>query len=151
MPLHLRRLMGSTLSARGTDLIDEMNQVWVGWWIFEGITALRLLVASTADAAETRDALRTLCMNVLVLGVSTHPGDDDVLSVSKDEVHTPVAVEAPLADPMVPTRVGSHADSTGLASTMPKFVDHMIEPLLRLTAKRFHPRLAAARYGDLEP
>jgi hypothetical protein len=67
MPLHLRRLMGSTLSARGTDLIDEMNQVWVGWWIFEVVTALRLLVASTADAAETRDASRTLCMDILVL------------------------------------------------------------------------------------
>jgi hypothetical protein len=150
-PLYLRRLIGSTLSARGTDLIDEMNQVGVGWWIFEVVTALRLLVASTTDAAETWDASRALCMNVLVLGVPAHPGDDDVVFVPKDEMHTPISVEAPLAYPVVPTRVGSHADSARLASAMPQLLNHTVKPFLHLPAESFDPQLTAASYGDLEP
>lgn len=52
---------------------------------------------------------------------------------------------------MVRTRVDAHTDSAGLASAMPEFLNHTIEPLLRLTAKRLDPRLAAARNRDLEP
>ena len=104
-----------------------MNQVWVGWWIFEVITALRLLVASTTDPAETWDALCAMCMNVLVVGVPAHPGDDDVVVLSKDEVHAPVSVEAPLAYPVVTVPVGSHADTACLASTMPQLLNHPVK------------------------
>jgi hypothetical protein len=90
-------------------------------------------------------------MNVLVLGVPAHPGDDDVVFVPKDEMHTPVSVEAPLAYPVVLTRVGSHADSARLASAMPQLLNHTVKPLLHLPPESFDPRLTAASYGDLEP
>jgi hypothetical protein len=140
-----------TLSARGTDLVDETNEIRISRRIIQVIAALRLLIASAADAAEARDALRPLCVDILVLGMPAHPGDDDVLFLSKDQVHTPVSVEAPLADPMVCTSVGAHTDSASLASAMPEFLNHTIEPLLRLTTKRLDPRLTAARNRDLEP
>lgn len=56
-----------------TDLIDEIHQIWVCRWIVQIVAALGLLVTSATDAAETRDALRTLHMNVLILGVLAHP------------------------------------------------------------------------------
>ena len=55
------------------DLIDEIHQIWVCRWIVQIVAALGLLVTSATDAAETRDALRTLHMNVLILGVLAHP------------------------------------------------------------------------------
>ena len=56
-----------------TDLIDEVDQIWVCRWIVQIVAALGLLVTSATDAAETGDALRTLRMNVLILGVLAHP------------------------------------------------------------------------------
>lgn len=54
-------------------MIDEINQIRVCRWIVQIVAALGLLVTSATDAAETRDALRTLHMNVLILGVLAHP------------------------------------------------------------------------------
>jgi len=102
---YIPRLLTSRPSTRRTDLIDEANQVRVGRWIVEIITALWLLIASAADTAEARDALRALPVDLLVLGMPPHPGDDNAIFVSKDQVHTPVSAEPPLADPMV--RAGS--------------------------------------------
>jgi len=63
----------STLPAPGADLIDEIHQVWICWWIFQIVAAFGLLIASTPDAAETRDALRALRMDILILDVLAHP------------------------------------------------------------------------------
>ncbi len=109
-----------------------------------------MLVTSATEAAETGDALRTLRMNILILGVLTHPRDHDVLVISEHQVHPPGAVEAPLAHPVICTRVGAHTDPARLAPTMPEFFNHTIEALLGLTAQRSDTLVAAPRYGDPE-
>lgn len=73
-------------------------------------------------------------MDVLILCVSPYPGDDDVVFVPEYEMHTPVSIEAPLADTVVGTRLGSHAGPARLAAALPKLVDHAVEPLLHLAA-----------------
>lgn len=91
------------------------------------------------------------CVNCLVLGVSAHPGDHDVLFVAEDEMHAPVAVEAPLSYPVIGTRIGSHADAASLTPAVTELFESTIKTLLHLTAKRLVPPLAAARDSDLEP
>jgi hypothetical protein len=139
------------LSARWPDLIDQTNQVGVGWGLVEIVTAFRLLVAGAADAAEARNALCSFGVNGLILGVPSYPRDDYVVLLAEDEVHAPVSIEAPLAYPVVGTNIGAHANAAGLASTMAKLIDHVIELLLGLAPKRFDPWLTAAREADVEP
>jgi hypothetical protein len=82
-------------------------------------------------------------MHVLVLGVLPDPRDDDVVAIPKDEMHPPIAVEAPLADSVVHTRLGTHPDATRLAPSMSKLLDRTIEVLLDRPAQSFHARIAA--------
>jgi hypothetical protein len=107
----------------GANLIDESHQVGVGGWIIEGIAALWLAIAGPADATEAGDVAGTLQVDRLVLSMAAHPRDDDVVLVSEDQVDAPVSVEAPLADAVVVARLGAHARSAGLTSTMAKFLD----------------------------
>ncbi len=135
----------------GADLIDESYQIGVGGWIIEGLAALRLVIAGAADAAEAGDVSSSIHMDCLVLGVLAHPGDDDLVLVSEDQVHAPISVEPPLADVVVVARLGAHACSAGLASTVAKLLNDTLEAFLGLSSQCFDPRLTAACDGDFEP
>lgn len=66
-------------------------------------------------------------------------------------MHPPEAVEAPLAYPVICTRLGAHTDTACLAPTMAEFLNHTIEALLGLAAQRFDALVTAPRDGDAEP
>ena len=120
-------------------------------WILQVLAALGLLVTGTTKTAETRNGLCALHVNILVLGVLADPRDHDVIVVSEDEVHSPVAVEAPLAHFVILARITAHPDSARLAPSISQLVDHPIKVLLDLSPKSFHARVAAPRNGHVEP
>jgi len=74
-----------------------------------------------------------------------------VLVVTKNQVHPPGGVEAPLAYPVICTRVGAHTDPACLAPTMAEFLNDTIEVLLGLAAQCFDALVTAPRDGDAEP
>jgi hypothetical protein len=138
-------------AARRPDLIDQTDEVGVGRRIVVVVTAFRLQVPGTANAAEARDASRAFDVNRLMLCMPSYPRDDYVVFVAKDQVHAPVSIEAPLAYPVVGTNLGAHACAAGLTAAMTKLIDYPIELLLRFAAKRFDRRLAATCEAYLEP
>ena len=131
-------------------MVYESHQVRVGRRIGEGVTALRLAVAGATDAAEAGDGSCALNMHRLVLGVSAHPRDHDLVLVSEDQVHTPVSIEAPLAHVVIATRLGAHARTAGLATAVSKLLNDPLEALLGLSAQRLDSRLTATRDADFE-
>jgi hypothetical protein len=131
-------------SARWTDLVDESDQVRVGRRLVEILATRRLPITRTADAAESRNRFRAVCVHVLVLCVSSHPGDDDVVFVAECEMHAPGSIEAPLANTVIGARLGPHAGAASLAVALSKLIDHPIEALLDLAAQRLDARLTAA-------
>ncbi len=66
-------------------------------------------------------------------------------------MHPPGSVEAPLAYPVICTRVGAHTDPACLAPTMAEFLNDTIEVLLGLAAQCFDALVTAPRDGDAEP
>lgn len=66
-------------------------------------------------------------------------------------MHPPEAVEAPLAYPVICTRLGAHTDTACLAPTMTEFLNHTIEALLGLAAQCFDALVTAPRDSDAEP
>ena len=66
-------------------------------------------------------------------------------------MHPPGGVEAPLAYPVIRTRVGAHTDPACLAPTMAEFLNDTIEALLGLAAQCFDALVTAPRDGDTEP
>jgi hypothetical protein len=139
------------MSARWADLIDELDKFRVGRRLVEIVAARWLLSATTADTAESGDRLCAICVYVLVLAMLAHPGDYDVIFVSEHEMHAPVSIEAPLADTVVRARLGSHADTAGLAATLPKLIDYMIELLLRFAAEPLYAGLTTPSDTNAEP
>jgi hypothetical protein len=111
---------------------------------------LWLAVASTADAAEARDISGALYVDCLVLGVSAHPGDYDLVLVSEDQVHAPVSVEALLADVVIAPRLGAHARTAGLAAAVSKLINDSLEALPGISAQRLDSRLTSTRDADVE-
>lgn len=66
-------------------------------------------------------------------------------------MHPPGGVEAPLAYPVICTRVGAHTDPARLAPAMAEFLNGTIEALLGLAAQCFDALVAPPRDSNAEP